>query len=1574
MGAGRTDQQVAITVDGVLRRVTRRRLSMADGTVQTTYWDNGQLVVPDAGSNEPVFVEDDGCSAGCQCNRCQPERCEPAPCDPCANPCGGARQPKGILAGTVSGSPMVGSRLTYDPGVWTNALDVRAYWYRGSVRMGSARQPYVLTDADVGYHVHVVELAIGMGGDPPAMISNSIGPIVAGSGSIVQLLGLPLVTGIAQVDQLLTYTPGTWTGNPVITAYWQRSSGGGLWSDIGPAGLGVPYTIQQTDLGSAIRIREMANGQQALTAYAVATSAVSAAPASNTAPANVSPPVIGGTAVQGSTVIYSAGSWTGTPAPAITARWRVGETDLGPATSGVPFTVPASAVGGMLRVVETAVNVVNTVNRESNQLGPVTAMVEPPANVSPPYVTGSLAIGQTLTYVAGAWIGTPTPTVAAVWQRNNGSGWVDAGPATTARVIAASDVGSSFRVLETANSGGQVRTLASEPRGPVVASATPPAATATPVIAGTPEVGQNFTYTPGTWTGTPVPSVSAVWQRSNGLSWTTIVAAVAGTPYTVTPSDVGRTLRVLETAAGSTTVTQGSNEIGPVEAVVTEEVLFELDPTTDSVAFMRTGLAPAGTITLRPYLPWNHEPSVTGFDPINDEPQVYVYSELLGNDNQPLNINPFSLSGGMLTLSATKTPEPLRSRINWPGSANATRGYWTSGSFMTTEQDAFQYGDIEIEMRVSDTIGGWPGFWLVPAWGEDTAYEIDSPELRSGTNTKFSVNYFQIDWNTGVRNIQPLPGTWGDLPAGKTTDQFVKYRTHWTREFIRYYVDGQLVHEVVGHDFHTLARIVVTLALGNGIPGWQDYPVAATTTDPIELDINHILWKRSSEDALNMPVILTRPAVTGGANSMIAPGQDVTITPGTVSGATLAERILLVGSRKVTGAVFNGNIVTIPANIDDFIAGVDGSWNPVNVLERWTNPQGGITINRSTDVLYRVKGAAAPPSSSWLVDQQRIVSQDIGGAEWYKYGVTFVGNNVTEDTSTGEHGVGLSGMARTAGQIDVLVEAVVSGIEGHTILQMQVADGAWGNSAIANYPIPSGTIASFDNGWTALESASTDLGGGQRKLALKVRTDATTTNFVWLLRGFNGTTVSYAGSTTRKFTLVSASIKRVGAGSGSLNEQEVTGISAQAPGNNYVPAGVSSPWGYNRNVFGQDGLIDGTDFTLRQYENTAMTWPGGFRFEWSFPNSDPNPAANRFCWGYPALTWGRGPWGPTFGTSGHPDPVAVNSIGELKVGFDAAFTGQNGADLMIDVYTLPDTAFDGDSVNEVSVFLSHNGVGPMSWLTTGATATHTFSAPMGDCAIYKQPTSSQIMVMPRTGSARREVMAGEINLKEILQHLVSIGLVDGTALVAGFEFGVEPQRPNEWNAPPYSGTMKWNTVPYATLTSATTPTNLLTTPVDFTNTALWNPNGVTATVDTMTEDTSGATHGLERLGMARAAGAKTYRISFDVQSTTYLGFSVEVMNSSWDGSSGGIYRFGNAGPESGSNAVQGGWSIGPQTMTSLGDNTYRISHTFTTDATSTGFNILLRGVVEDGGGMLQRVYTGNGTRSAKITNLVLAEV
>jgi hypothetical protein len=77
-----------------------------------------------------------------------------------------------------------------------------------------------------------------------------------------------------------------------------------------------------------------------------------------------------------------------------------------------------------------------------------------------------------------------------------------------------------------------------------------PSNTSTPGITGTAQVGQTLTETPGTWTGTPSPTVTVQWQRDTGSGWTAISGATSGN-YTLTSADQGAAVRVEETATNS---------------------------------------------------------------------------------------------------------------------------------------------------------------------------------------------------------------------------------------------------------------------------------------------------------------------------------------------------------------------------------------------------------------------------------------------------------------------------------------------------------------------------------------------------------------------------------------------------------------------------------------------------------------------------------------------------------------------------------------------------------------------------------------------------------------------------------------------------------------------------------------------------------------------------------------------------------------------------------------------------------------------------------------------------------------
>lgn len=90
-----------------------------------------------------------------------------------------------------------------------------------------------------------------------------------------------------------------------------------------------------------------------------------------------------------------------------------------------------------------------------------------------------------------------------------------------------------------------------------------PTITTNPTISGTAKVGETLTATAGDTTGTPPPTSTLQWQRSdNGTSGWTNITGATGTNYTAVSADETKYLRVEQTATnieGSATATSASS-------------------------------------------------------------------------------------------------------------------------------------------------------------------------------------------------------------------------------------------------------------------------------------------------------------------------------------------------------------------------------------------------------------------------------------------------------------------------------------------------------------------------------------------------------------------------------------------------------------------------------------------------------------------------------------------------------------------------------------------------------------------------------------------------------------------------------------------------------------------------------------------------------------------------------------------------------------------------------------------------------------------------------------------------------
>jgi murein DD-endopeptidase MepM/ murein hydrolase activator NlpD len=164
-----------------------------------------------------------------------------------------------------------------------------------------------------------------------------------------------------------------------------------------------------------------------------------------------------------------------------------------------------------------------------------------PSVLSPtptPTISGTAAVGQTLTANPGTWGPAPV-TLSYQWYR--GSTAISGATGTTYAVQTA-DVGSTLKVAVTGSKDGYPSvTMTSAPTATVVAAALSP--TPTPTITGTARMDQTLTANPGTWGPAPV-TLSYQWYRGS----TAITGATAAT-YKAQASDVGSTLKVAVTGS-----------------------------------------------------------------------------------------------------------------------------------------------------------------------------------------------------------------------------------------------------------------------------------------------------------------------------------------------------------------------------------------------------------------------------------------------------------------------------------------------------------------------------------------------------------------------------------------------------------------------------------------------------------------------------------------------------------------------------------------------------------------------------------------------------------------------------------------------------------------------------------------------------------------------------------------------------------------------------------------------------------------------------------------------------------------
>lgn len=266
-------------------------------------------------------------------------------------------------------------------------------------------------------------------------------------------------------------------------------------------------------------------------------------------PATAVAPVVAGSPSPGQTLTAIPGVWTEAP-EGFSYQWQRCTPSCNPipGATGSNYAVTPGDAGVQLAVSVTALNAAGAGTASAFAAAPV----PPPSSGTPPVISGTPAVGATLTTDAGTWNGDPT-SFQYQWLRCSTTCAPITGATGSAYTATSDDRGATLAVTVTAtNSAGS----ASQTSSPTTTVVGVPTNTSKPTITGATKVGVTLTATPGTWTDAPA-MYAYQWQRCSSSGCTTITGATAPT-YTLTRSDKGHHIRVAVTAtnaAGSATAT-----------------------------------------------------------------------------------------------------------------------------------------------------------------------------------------------------------------------------------------------------------------------------------------------------------------------------------------------------------------------------------------------------------------------------------------------------------------------------------------------------------------------------------------------------------------------------------------------------------------------------------------------------------------------------------------------------------------------------------------------------------------------------------------------------------------------------------------------------------------------------------------------------------------------------------------------------------------------------------------------------------------------------------------------------------
>ena len=361
---------------------------------------------------------------------------------------------------SASGSTAVGSTLSALTGGWSGSPSPTfSYQWNQCDASGASCSPiasatgptYTVQPADAGHKLSVSVTGSNSHGSSTAT-SSAVGP----AGTAPSNSGAPpSISGSPTSGSTLTASPGGWSGAPTPTYgyQWEQCSAAGTGCGAIAGATGQSYVVQPSDAGHT------------LTVAVTASNVIGSAGATPTAVGPVplppgvtgAPPSISGTGRVGQTLTAAPGAWSGSPT--FTYQWlRCAATGGGCAAitsaTGQTYLLAAPDAGHTIEVVVTGTNSSGSNSASSPPTGIIQQL---PANTTAPSISGTAAVGRTLTASNGSWTGYPAPTLSDQWMRCNtaGESCVFTGATASSYKVSGADVGHALRVyVRGSNSAG----------------------------------------------------------------------------------------------------------------------------------------------------------------------------------------------------------------------------------------------------------------------------------------------------------------------------------------------------------------------------------------------------------------------------------------------------------------------------------------------------------------------------------------------------------------------------------------------------------------------------------------------------------------------------------------------------------------------------------------------------------------------------------------------------------------------------------------------------------------------------------------------------------------------------------------------------------------------------------------------------------------------------------------------------------------------------------------------------------------------------------------------------------------